>query len=1179
MKRREFLKNTGKVALLMVSAQNGVISFLPASQTLDIESDFANPPSASRPYTFWFWMNGNISKEGLTLDLEAMQKAGIGGVLVFEAGVGIAKGPVVFHSEKYWDLKKHSIQEAARLGLDYGMHNCPGWTSSGGPWITPELSMQKLTSSEQKIDGGKKITIILAEPEKIINYYRDIAVLAFIATGDEANKTIAKDSSVLDITACMEKDGTLNWNAPAGHWTVLRIGVTTTGAKNRPAPDGGEGLECDKFSREALELHFNNMVRELVPVINQYAGQIKIGMEIDSYEVGRQDWTPEFPSEFKKRMGYEVLLYLPVLFGYTVHNKETTERLRWDIRRVQADLMAENYYGFFQELCHRHQIVAYSEPYEPGNMEELQAGSYADRVMGEFWLGQGNNRSVKLTASIAHTYGKKFIGTEAFTGGPFATRWQEHPYGMKTTGDWMYSQGTNKFIFHRFAHQPHPTAAPGMQFGPWGFFFERSNTWFSYAKPWLTYLTRCQYMLEKGNYVADLLYFSGENPGEVVPVLADDFDLAPPPGVEWDIVHADLILSNMTIESGKIVLPGGTSYKMLVLNKRSPMRVKTLQKIHQLVQQGMTLVGPAPDTFPGYAENTPGHKEEFRRLCRDLWKEDGNQMVNSFGKGKVIAGRSLQSVFEMMGYERDLEITSRSGNSKINFIHRREGDTDIYFIANRKRVPEEIVCTFRVKGKQPELWYPDTGAISNAMMYELAGSRVSVPLSLAPAESVFVVFKTAASSTGRITKIEKDQKLLLSCDNYPVIAPGRFPHVYNNFTISVWVRPDTIIIFNPKESIFGGVEPELNSFIINAVPGAGLYGEAHAIAGFTAGRDCIRLFEQSTTERLTVLEIEMPLIGFHHITVVYKEKCPMVYVDGVFVQKGKPSQFTVHPGIGEPSQKNEGTYFDGHMSDLQLFKQALSDDQVRELARRKPSFGEVLPLQVSRNGSKEVFISSPGSYTFYDHSGKKKQIAIQTIVAPLLLMDNWRVKFPPQLGAPAEIMLHRLKSLHAHNDPGVRYFSGTSVYTKSFTITPAMLGSNKKLFLDLGRVDVIAAVKINKVDAGILWKPPFTIDITGMVHIGTNTIEVKVTNQWVNRLIGDEQFPEEYEYTGGGDYTTFGAKKGIAALPAWYTTGQPKPPGNRITFATWRLYKKHDLLMESGLIGPVSIRTILVIKP
>ena len=176
----------------------------------------------------------------------------------------------------------------------------------------------------------------------------------------------------------------------------------------------------------------------------------------------------------------------------------------------------------------------------------------------------------------------------------------------------------------------------------------------------------------------------------------------------------------------------------------------------------------------------------------------------------------------------------------------------------------------------------------------------------------------------------------------------------------------------------------------------------------------------------------------------------------------------------------------------------------------------------------------------------------------------WKLSFPPNWGAPAHATFDKLISWPDSSDSGIRYFSGTATYRTPIDVPKSLVGNGRVLNLDLGKVKNFARVRLNGHDLGILWKAPFRIDVTSAAKVGVNTLEVEVTNLWPNRLIGDEQQPPEVDYAPGGE---------IRTLPKWLIEGRPKPKSKRYTFATWKFYSKNSPLLESGLIGPVVIRS------
>ena len=1197
MKRRTFLRTSSAAGLLTLITRTGITQTIPGthlSETIlknseaDLETSFVTPPDSAKPYTWWHWINGNVTNQGITLDLEAMKCIGLGGFQQFDVGKFAPVGPATYGSPLYWELKRHAIREADRLGLNFEMHNCPGWSSSGGPWITPELSMQVVTWSELQVEAGRLIDAALPQPTAKENYYRDIFVLAFPETAtprlaqwrrkanfpdrdkDEpatSQGVPINSAAVLNITECIDHSGRVRWTAPPGRWTILRLGVTTTGMINRTAVEGGIGLECDKLRKDVLEFHLDKILSNLRSTLRPMALKGRVGLLIDSYEVGMQNWTPAFPEEFRKRRGYDLVSYLPTLTGRVVDSATTSEQFLWDFRRTQADLMADNYYGHFTELCHQHGITTYAEPYGTSNFEELQAGGRVDRPMGEFWLGADNSRSVKLAASVGHVFAKQVIGAESFTGFTAYSKWQEYPFNMKATGDWMFTQGINRFYFHRFAHQPHPTAQPGMTMGPWGLHFDRTNTWFEQSKTWMDYLARCQFLLQQGRFVADLLYYGGSEGAVETPILPADLSPTPPEGYQWDVVNDEVSLNRMKIEGGLIVLPDGMKYRLLILPANTEVTLAVLSRLQELVKQGLTLVGARPKGSPSLSDQK--RSDEFSRIASELWWELREDSISPrrFGSGQVFWTQSLGPILDQLGVKTDFACTSRSGDAPINFIHRRLPGADLYFIANRRRRREEIVVTMRIPDQQPELWDAATGKIKPAVVYELCDGGVRLPLVLEPAGSVFVVFRAKAAKK-RFYQISKNDNPLISTTNFPIPPAGRYREVYDNYTISVWAKPETDVrlpadLEHPKQYF---------SYIIYPPAGEKLYGSGHVACGLTAGRNGVLILERGIGIPRAVLKVERPLAGRTHIAVVYERGAPALFLDGELIQRGGPSGKTVHPGLGEALQSDNAYYFNGDMTEPQLFTEALSPDRIRALVARGLTSPEP-PMDLEQLGSEgEWLFWQNGRYAFRDQTGRTTTIDVAGIDEVLNLKGPWQVSFPPNLGAPTQVTFSELFSLHRHPNPGVKYFSGTATYRKEFVLSTPLFTSSKRLFVDLGRVEVLAEVRVNERPLGSLWKEPYRLEITEAVKVGQNNLEIAVTNLWPNRLIGDEQLPAENDYYPGRGYGgDFPA--GLKRFPDWYLSGRPKPPGGRFTFSSWKHYDKDSPLLESGLLGPVVLRS------
>jgi len=1173
MKRRDFLKTSGAIGAATLVTPWGIIQQQAITQNANsLEIDFITPPQSAKPHTWWHWMNGNVTKDGITLDLEAMARVGIGGFQNFDAGTGIPKGPVVYLSPEWLDLKKHAIAEAQRLGLEFTMHNCPGWSSSGGPWVTPEMAMQEVTWSELKIEGGKKVDTILQHPLTRLDCYKEICVVAFPTIANDtrqdgwekranysfnrygvddipAEAPSINEKEIIDVTQYLKPNGQFTWTPPNGKWTILRFGYTPLGTQNRSAPDTGVGLECDKYSATAFGFHFNKMMENLLPFLEPLGKNGKVGLLIDSYEVGMQNWTQGFEQIFKDKTGYPIINYMPAFTGRVVGSADITNRFLWDLRRTQGTLMADNYYGKFTELCHKHNIISYIQPYDRGPMEEMQIGSRIDINVGEFWnnlssIFQNNwtmRRTVKLSAAMAHTNGQKVVAAESFTGEPESSKWQEHPFALKMIGDRMFTQGLNRMVFHRFAHQPHPTVKPGMTMGPWGSHFDRTNTWWEQGAAWMTYLSRCQYLLQEGTFVADLVYFTGEDAGVYTRVERSELKPSPPEGYDYDLINSETLINKASVLNKRLVLPDGISYQILVLQDFRMMSIPLLSKIKEFVGQGLVVMGEKPMRTPGLTND----QHEFEQLADELW-----------GSGKIISGKTVETVLSDLQVLKDFDFTSRSGDAPITYIHRRTSDADIYFIANQRRTTEDLVCNFRISNKRPEIWDPVTGTICKSRVYDPGIGIVTVPLTIQQSGSLFFVFRETAEGNP-IVSIKGEATTFVQTTPFKVertIAESKNTFVYP----AIMVKPENSIMLTTNNFMDGQL-PWTDFYCIYPSPGEKLYGKNHSTLGLAVGRNGIAIWENANGKPEFNFSLERAISGWTTIQLRCDDGIPSVYINEQLAKAGIKSKYTVHPTPRLAFLSEGASFYNGDMS---------LSDQAPDVAYN---------ALVDRGD--QLLITNDGKYTIARKNGGRSKISVSNKPS-LNLSYEWEITFPGESGAPASIHLDRLMSLTSHDDKGVKYFSGTCTYRKTFPAFKKYNKEERRYLLDLGAVEVIAEVSMNGKSLGTLWARPFVIDITDYIKEGDNTLEVRVTNLWPNRLIGDEQEPEVYKYTPGGGGRGFASLSGgaIQELPDWYKKGEPKPEDGRVAFATWKHYTKDSPLLLSGLIGPVILSEVTVVK-
>jgi hypothetical protein len=850
-------------------------SLLLQSQTDQLYQNFLNPPKEYKPGTWMHAMSSNMSKVGMTKDLEAIQNVGIGKVLLFNVTQGIPVGPVKYASTEHFDIINHAIKESDRLGLDFGVHNCDGWTSSGGPWVTPEMSMKMFVWTEKMIKGGKQ-KVFLDQPTKRNNFYKDIAIIAYPTLSGEieedgVKKTVTSSDPKFDVQKVLNQaensipvvlnitevkspyieynyekpinirsatiiledrfaeaslhtsqdgkeftkaidllkvrtgkgewafsdnfapilgkhfrvvftqkvslkkvqltsqhliknfisqnamarteaakldsglvlpnerniinpqgiiilgipnkdDQYLDVDLPTGEWTLMRFGYTTTGAQNSPASAEGRGLEIDKYNKKALDLHF----QQFVEIIGKQAQKDRLSSfkfsEIDSYEMGGQNWTDQLPEVVKNELQIDLLKYLPALAGKYIEDVSTTTRFLDAMRGLYSKMMVENYFGHFRNLCNNQGIKTYVEPYGFGPFNYLDAAGQSDYTMGEFWMNR-DITMVRDAVDAANIYGKKLVSAESFTSQP-EINWAGTPRMAKTSGDRAWIEGINEFMFHRFAHQPNTKVEPGMTMNKWGFHFDRTQPWWnSGGKSWFNYMARGQYLLRQGHTVSDVMVFIGDQSpnstlsrNEVKPTM--------PLSVNYTCVNNDVLTNRATIVEKKITLPEGAKFPILHLSNTTKIKLATLKKLVAYADQGLIITGELPTAYLDF-QLTSKEQDEFVVLKNRLSK-------------------SLLSVTNWENFIADKvgAIDLVENGKPIPYIHRQDNNQEIYFISNSDSISRNYLLSCRVGNKVPELWDAMTGTKKIVADFHFDSKiTTSFELRLQPGESKFIVFR------------------------------------------------------------------------------------------------------------------------------------------------------------------------------------------------------------------------------------------------------------------------------------------------------------------------------------------------------------------------------------------------------------------------------------------------------
>ncbi len=774
------------------------------AQSNDILKEaFEDPPESSKPGVYWYFMDGNLSMEEMTKDLESMKEVGINHVIFLEVGIGVPRGPIDFMSEEWQDHFVHAVRETERLGMKILMGAGPGWCGSGGPWVKPEESMKHLVYSETRISGGLRVDIELPVPEQRSTtwhqmknpYYKDVAVYAIPSDvkplisdinekalyerdpysskpnvkpylpapaiyGEVNENKVLDQKEVIDVSQYLNSNGHLIWDVPEGNWTIIRMGIRVTGASTRPSPEPVIGLEANKLDAGDFENHLKNYTDILLEkTAPRKEGVGWTGFHMDSWESGAQNWTEGIVEEFTERRGYDPEPYFLAYTGRAIESVEITERFLWDLRQTCKELLLENHAEFGKAYAHKNGLELTIEPYDMNPAGDLDLGSVADVIMAEFWskrFGFHTSYAVLQATSISHITGQPVVGAEVFTSNNNEA-WQEYPWSMKDQSDWALALGVNRFAYHTFAHKPlGDEYRPGMTMGPYGVHWDRGQTWWPMVGAYHSYISRCSHMMQQGQAVADILYLTPEGAPMVFTPPADALEengaIPDKKGYGFDGCSPLMLMERAQVEQGKIVFPGASSYEIMVLPNFETMTPELLATITSLVEKGARIVGSPPLKSPGL-KDYPDCDMQVLKLAEELWgslQSPGEFTERSYGEGSIYwGGQFRSSAADQLypSYKATAELLSGlhipedfiSDNNSIRFGHRRTADRDIYFVANRSDRVQKTACTFRASG-EAELWSGVDGSSRKLKQYRTVDGITSIPLEFVPYESYFVVF-------------------------------------------------------------------------------------------------------------------------------------------------------------------------------------------------------------------------------------------------------------------------------------------------------------------------------------------------------------------------------------------------------------------------------------------------------
>jgi hypothetical protein len=1127
----------------------GAASFVSVTAAAgELSRSFLTPPDSARPGVYWYFMDGNLSREGMTRDLESMKAAGLGHLVFLEVNVGVPRGPVDFLGEEWQNLFVHAVREAERLGIEIILGSGPGWTGSGGPWVKPEQSMQHLVASRVDVQGPGRFekTLPVAPPHRPFfgdvppqmraqweAFFHDVAVLAFPTPANAAaipdidekalvyrapfssqpnvkpwlgapaefpvdppGAVIARER-VIDLTARMRPDGTLDWQIPEGDWTVLRFVSRNNGASTRPAPDPGLGFECDKFDSAALDAHFAEYIGRLLEKVGpRQAERGWTMLHMDSWEMGAQNWTPRMREEFHKRRGYDPQPYYPVYLGHVVASRERSERFLWDLRLTAQELVLENHAEHLKRLGRNHGFTLSIEPYDMNPLNDFDLGAVADVPMCEFWsLGFDTTYSCHTASSIASVYGRPVVAAEAFTA-DHREAWRFYPGSLKNQGDWAFATGINRLTYHTFAHKPDETR-PGMVMGPYGVHWDRGQTWWPMVADYHLYISRCQHLLRQGRAVADILYLMPEGAPNVFQpppsAFAGSKNLPDRRGYNFDGCSPQALINMAGASSGRITFPSGAAYSLLVLPDSETMTPELLRKIEELVEGGAIVLGNPPRKSPSLV-NYPDCDLQVATRSEEMWgssRRPAGLVTRHYGRGRLIWGDALSSA----------QADEPSHILQAHWIWHPEGQP-----ARSAPVgPASFRRTFTIPTDQRIVSARLEMTADNSFVAWLNGAQVlegdnfhqiyaaTVTGTVKPGENVLTVIAVNGGDTPNPAGLVGALRLGFADDSERIITTDGQWHASTGENA---IAEKPALVLGPAT---------MPPWQLNVLPApTPLYPDYEIAASVLRENGVTKDFVSSGPLRYTHRRTDGREIYF-----VANRSEQTVHATCAFrIESGAPELW--HPITGGIRALPEFTRTRG----------------VTEIPLRFDPFESYFVVFPTRKSAAAAEPPDRATKNFVGYA------QVRTVDSA------WEVSFDEAMGAPASVRFERLEDWTQRPEPGVKHYSGIATYRTVLNLSESDVANQKAgLHLELGRVEVMARVLVNGTDCGVAWTAPWRVDISRAVKPGANNLEIHVANLWPNRMIADAG-----------------------------------SPGRQYSRTTYRPYKAGDRLLPSGLIGPVTLQ-------
>jgi hypothetical protein len=748
------------------------LKVLNAQDSLEIsEAAFRNPPLAARPRALWPWVNGNFSLSRITAELEEAKAKGMGGFDIWDVGTnmnpdGIVPDAPAFLSDESLDGIAHAIREAGRVGLELGLITSSSW-NAGGQWVKPEHGAMGLFRSDTVILGptifkeklpfphippeyGNRKNLIKRDASGLPVVYREVALLMHQLSDD----SVVRGQDIVPLDPSQNAI-----SVPKGKWRIVRYVTAPTGQPLMVPSPNSDGLMLDHFSAEAQEANFNYIFSRLKTKFKSLDNLALKYLYEDSYEVNTAVWTFSLPEYFKKTHGYDVVNFLPALDGFIVDNADKTQRFTFDFNKVLSEMIIENHYKKGRELAAKEGLGFYAEAGGPGKpihnvpFEDLKALGSLTVPRGEFWNAHSLLNSLQIVkgiSSAAHIYNQRFVEAESFTS---VWLWQEGPNELKPLADRAMCEGLNRFIYHTFPHTTAEAGTPGWIYN-FGTLINTTNGWWDKSSAFHLYLARCSYLLQQGNFRGDVAFYYGDEAPNFVPPKHVPPSLGK--GYDYDVINTEVLLDRVKVSNGKLVLPHGQTYEVLVLPEDVRINPAVLKKIEQLIRDGATVIGRKP--LRSYSLTDAGQNDqEVKNISKRIWG-DMRGAEKNYGKGKIVWRKSIRQVLMEKHITPDVQFIGE--NDSCDFIHRSTKDAEIYFIRNSSKKRFEGSVVLRVTSGSPEFWNPVDATIVAIEKFQRVDHGTQIELELQGEESVFIIFReggtTGLPDVNRSSDLKKD---------------------------------------------------------------------------------------------------------------------------------------------------------------------------------------------------------------------------------------------------------------------------------------------------------------------------------------------------------------------------------------------------------------------------------------